>query len=95
VLPKDIAVPDLLTTMRSFAAALGVNCGYCHVWEAGGQNNDMPSDAKAPKQTARAMLTMTRDLNAALAKGLNRPVTQVAQVRCITCHRGAAIPTAE
>jgi hypothetical protein len=34
VLPKDTPQPQVLQTMQQFAAALGVQCGYCHVQAA-------------------------------------------------------------
>ena len=44
--------------MRAFTAALGVQCGYCHVIEAGSATIS-PSDAKPPKKIARVMMQMT------------------------------------
>ena len=34
VLPKDMPQPQVLQTMQAFVAALGVQCGYCHVQAA-------------------------------------------------------------
>ena len=53
VLPRDTAFPQLLGMMRAFNAGLGVNCDHCHVWEQGGQNNDMADDTKAPSLSGR------------------------------------------
>ena len=36
VLPASTTTAQILPTMRAFAAALGTNCGYCHVWTGPG-----------------------------------------------------------
>lgn len=92
ILPKDIARTELLTTMRAYAAGLGVMCNYCHVQEGQGGRNDMASDEKAPKKTARLMMTMTTHINETLASGLGKAAADVTKVQCATCHRGEAIP---
>lgn len=68
VLPSDMARPQLIEIMRGFRAALGVDCSHCHEW-IGPQNpeNDMASDAKAPKRVARVMMAVTEDINERLA----------------------------
>lgn len=90
VLPKDIAPQELNQRMQAIGQALGVRCEYCHVDEGRGGRNDMASDEKAPKNTARVMLRLTEDINTKLASGLGKanPVT----VACVTCHRGVPIP---
>lgn len=75
---KDIPASDLTNTMWFIAGSLGVPCQHCHV-----AAND--SDAKPAKLTARKMIQMTRDLNAANFGG--RPV-----VTCNTCHQGSLKP---
>ena len=90
VLPKDMTTPQVFGVMRAFNTGLGVNCGYCHVWEQGGQNNDMAADTKAPKLVARVMMQMTNDINAKLASAIQKP--DRVTVECATCHRGQAIP---
>ena len=47
-----------LPNMQAIAQALGVNCDYCHVAERGS------STPEPKKDIARAMLAMTRDINA-------------------------------
>ena len=32
VLPTTTTTAQILPIMRNFSAALGTNCGYCHVW---------------------------------------------------------------
>ena len=89
VLPKDIPRAELLTMMRGFSTGLGVMCNYCHVQEGRGGRNDMASDEKAPKKTARVMMTMMSHANEAIASGVGKDATKV---ECMTCHRGEAIP---
>lgn len=92
ILPKDIPRAELLATMRAYAAGLGVMCNYCHVQEGQGGRNDMASDEKAPKKTARVMMQMTAHINETLATGLGKAAADVTKVQCATCHRGEAIP---
>ena len=60
VLPKDIPRPQLLQTMQAFNQALGVQCNYCQVQEGRGERNDMASDEKPTKKTARQMMVLAR-----------------------------------
>jgi|SRR5581483_5412864 len=90
--PKDIARAELLAQMQAFNQALGVGCDHCHMFQQGSPTNDMASDAKQPKKTARVMLAMTRDVNAKLAAELGKPAADITRVGCATCHRGVAIP---
>jgi hypothetical protein len=84
--PKNLKIlktsgPQLRETMLAFNAALGVQCGHCHV------QGDFPSDANPKKEMARTMLTMTREING------HFPTSDGAmKVRCYTCHRGAVTP---
>src|SRR5579871_5656615 len=56
VLPKTTTTQQILPIMRNFSAALGTNCGYCHVWTApGAPTNDYASDEKPTKLVARVM----------------------------------------
>ena len=60
VLPKDMPQPEVVAIMRAFNAALGVECGHCHVWtKPGDPSNDMAADTKTEKTVARAMMQMT------------------------------------
>jgi len=95
VLPKDISREQLLATMRGFTAGLGVQCNYCHVMEGRGGRNDMASDEKAPKKTARVMIQMTSRVNDTLAGDIGKTAASVTKVQCGTCHRGEAIPKYE
>jgi hypothetical protein len=80
--PKNLKIlqPDqVMTAMRSFTTGLGVKCDFCHV------SGDFASDEKRPKLTARRMLGMTSQINAANFNGRER-------VSCYTCHHGEQEP---
>ena len=92
VLPKDIARPDLVNGMRSFALGLGVRCEHCHVGEGNDLSKfDFASDARAPKLVARKMMKMSAAINGEMLKGVGEPAT-TPKVTCYTCHRGAKTP---
>jgi tetratricopeptide (TPR) repeat protein len=74
---------DLGARMQVIAQALGVGCEHCHSAERGS------GQPEPKKDIARAMMAMTRDINAKIAAATGAPSTQV---DCITCHRGVAIP---
>src|SRR5262245_14375683 len=93
VLPKDMTTPQVQALMRNIGAALGVQCGYCHVFEGpGNPANDFAADTKTPKLVARVMIQMTGEINQKLAANIKKPADQLTQVGCMTCHRGEAIP---
>jgi photosynthetic reaction center cytochrome c subunit len=77
---------DLFPAMQFMAASLGVSCEYCHVTDDTGRW-PMEKDDKAPKRTARDMLRMVQQINAASFGG-------TARVTCATCHHGSARPMA-
>ena len=53
VLPKDMPQPQVVAIMRAFNAALGVECGHCHIWtKPGDPSNDMAADTKIEKTVA-------------------------------------------
>jgi hypothetical protein len=94
VLPKDMAVRDVINTMRGFAEALGVRCQYCHVGAEGDPLSefDFVSDEMPTKQKAREMLRMVGAINGDWLATLPRRTTPNVEVRCVTCHRGQARP---
>jgi hypothetical protein len=93
VLPKDMPQPQVVAIMRAFNAAMGVECGHCHIWtKPGDPGNDMAADTKPEKTVARVMMQLTNENNTTLAASINKPADQIARVECATCHRGAAIP---
>jgi hypothetical protein len=94
VLPASTTTANILPIMRAFAAALGTNCGYCHVWTGPGlPTNDYASDEKPTKEVARVMMRMAGTINETLAANIKKPAAELTRVQCMTCHRGAAIPT--
>jgi hypothetical protein len=94
VLPASTTTAQILPIMRAFSAGLGTNCGYCHVWTGPGlPTNDYASDEKPTKEVARAMMRMAGTINQTLAANIKKPADQITRVQCMTCHRGAAIPT--
>ena len=92
--PKDMTGQQILPIMQNFNAALGVNCTYCHNSEPPVDNpkNDFASDEKETKKKARVMLALARDVNMKLQSELGKPANEIANVQCVTCHRGVAIP---
>jgi hypothetical protein len=80
--PKNLKLlkpEEVRPMMASFGTALGVKCTGCHV------EGDFASDDKRDKETARMMITMTRDINAKFPDG-------AIHVTCFTCHRGSEHP---
>ena len=93
VLPASTTTAQILPIMRNFAAALGTNCGYCHVWTGAGlPTNDYATDEKPAKEVARVMMRMAGEVNNTLAANIKKPADQLTRVQCMTCHRGEAIP---
>ena len=94
VLPAGTTTAQLLPAMRAFAAALGTNCGYCHVWTGPGlPTNNYASDEKPTKEVARVMMRMAGDINNTLKNNIKgKAAGEITQVQCMTCHRGKAIP---
>ena len=76
---------DLMATMQTFTKALGVSCNYCHTAERGS------GQPEPKKEMARAMMAMTRDINAKIAAATGG-APEATRVDCVTCHRGVAIP---
>ena len=88
-LPEDIARQDLTRLMRSFTAALGVDCAHCHT----GTNQERFKDDLPTKAVARKMLQMSMAINNDLLKDVGTPAEDGAlQVTCFTCHRGTLKP---
>lgn len=79
---KDIPATDLPPTMQFIAASLGVQCNFCHVT---GPQGGFDKDEKKPKETARTMMQMVRDINNHQFEGRQR-------VGCATCHHGHNTP---
>jgi tetratricopeptide (TPR) repeat protein len=79
-----------LPDMDAIARALGVSCEYCHV-RGSAAESESASVAKAKLEVAKAMIAMTRDLNASVAAATGQ-TKGATEVQCVTCHRGVAIP---
>jgi hypothetical protein len=94
IYPKDIARPELITTMQGFVRQLGVQgqggCAYCHVGTA--PQFDFASDANPKKDVARRMILMSREITAKLPEVTAKPAAAITPLRCATCHRGVAVP---
>jgi hypothetical protein len=96
VLPRDIPRDSLIQIMRGFSMSLGVRCQYCHVQRQGADGRevtDFKSDDKEPKEKARFMMRMTRDLNTQVLPQVPHRHDPPVGVGCVTCHRGLPIPT--
>ncbi len=78
--------PSQTMNMDEVSKALGVRCDYCHSAPRGS------GQPEPKKEVARAMLAMTRDLNAKVQEATGKPADETARVECVTCHRGVAIP---
>ena len=93
VLPTTTTTAQILPIMRAFSAALGTNCGYCHVWTGPGlPTYDYAAHTKPAQHVARVMMQMATEINTKLAANIQKPADQLTRVQCMTCHRGAAIP---
>jgi outer membrane lipoprotein-sorting protein len=78
---------QLIPAMHFFEAALGFNCGNCHVRGSGEHDWDFAKDDKPEKRRTREMITMMNTINKESFKGEQL-------VTCFTCHRGSPDPTA-
>jgi hypothetical protein len=78
---KNIPADQLPNAMQYITAALGVQCGFCHVREPDGWHFD--ADDRQAKGTARKMMQMMFAFNA----GPN-DIT----LTCATCHHGRQEP---
>src|SRR5262245_11798973 len=92
ILPKDMPREQLIPMMQAISQSLGVQCSYCHVFEGRGGRNDMASDEKPTKKTARQMMLLAREINEKLPTAVGKPADATARVGCATCHRGVPIP---
>jgi hypothetical protein len=90
---QQLPESQLFLMMNLVADSLGVRCDYCHI-QATPNFDRTPSnvggwawdrDDKPQKRTAREMMRMVVDLNAARFKGEPR-------ITCYTCHRGSTDP---
>lgn len=91
VLPQGMTGDEVRKVMRQYNDQLGVRCEFCHEQDPKTGKRDFPSDANPVKEEARAMITMTNDINskylAQFSSKSSVPVT------CDTCHRGQSQPS--
>lgn len=85
VLPKDMPRAEITALMRTFTAALGVQCTHCHV----GTPQERFKDDLPTKASARKMLKMVMAIN---ADPLGVKPGEPNKVTCYSCHRGALKP---
>ena len=78
--PPQAADPKIDAAMRAINAALGVDCGFCHVAE------DWKNESRDRFATARKMIQMVRVLN-------EGPLQGIGAVSCATCHGGQPRPS--
>ncbi|MDE1190852.1 MAG: c-type cytochrome [Arachidicoccus sp.] len=96
ILPQDISRDSLHNIMHSFNVALGVKCGFCHAKSTLDTTKlDFESDAKEEKEIARAMMTMTMEINKKYFSDPNFNPNAVPIVSCVTCHHGHEEPEKE
>jgi tetratricopeptide (TPR) repeat protein len=94
VLPKDIKKAELVAMMRGFSMALNVRCIHCHKGDDAMDLSkiDFASDDKENKLIARAMIGMTKGINASLATEIAAHRPKPLEVTCFTCHHGNQRP---
>ena len=86
-----VANPGPPPNMPAIAQALGVQCAFCH---AGQRTTQSKAEGQPPSkyEVARAMIAMTRDLNARVQAATGKAAPEATQVTCVTCHRGVPVP---
>jgi hypothetical protein len=92
--PSVLPPGDRMVYMQSVAAALGVDCGYCHGGRGGNSpaTNPLTATGRPRVEVAREMFLMVDRLNASIREATGKPPTEVTRVSCVTCHRGVPIP---
>jgi photosynthetic reaction center cytochrome c subunit len=81
---RGISVDEFMGTMGFIAASLSMNCVDCHVIASASDVARFADDTPT-KQTARKMILMVKNINAANFGG-------VREVTCYSCHRGSDRP---
>jgi len=92
VLPPNIEGEELKRIMQGFTAALGVKCNFCHDDSKAADFGpmDYSSDVKKEKQVTRTMIAMVNNINSDQLKKSRELASDIGEVSCVTCHRGAA-----
>jgi len=81
---RGLTVDEFMGTMGFIAASLSMNCVDCHVIASASDVAKFADDTPL-KQTARKMILMVKNINAANFAGRST-------VTCYSCHRGADRP---
>lgn len=63
--------------------------------EGAGGRNDMASDEKPTKKTAREMIKLVLSINDTLNTALGKSPSGPLRVQCVMCHRGQTTPKPE
>ncbi|HEY9137343.1 MAG TPA: c-type cytochrome [Terriglobus sp.] len=93
VFPKDTSLQDVYTRMAQMQRDLGVQCGFCHEQDPDTKQIEYASDENPRKETARAMIRMTQDINEKYLGSLgDRQYTP--PITCGNCHLGQMHPPA-
>ena len=87
ILPKTMAPDDVIKLMKSYNAALNVDCVFCHKGQVGKpwSTYDFTDGTKKRHEVARLMVKSTAGLNEAF-KDLGEADEPV-KVSCASCHR--------
>ncbi len=85
---KGLTVPEFDAEMKAIVAALGVNCGYCHV------RGNYASDVNEHKLVARRMIEMTKLIDQQFFPDYKPGYdeSRLGKVTCFTCHQGELRP---
>src|SRR5665213_2048515 len=86
--PQAGSVPN----MPAIAQGLGVKCEFCHARGRAPEAKGAAGQRPAKIDVARAMIAMTREVNATIQAATGKPASEATRVTCITCHRGVSIP---
>ena len=102
VLPKTWSRQQVMSLMRTFTSALGVQCTHCHAGTPPQLN--YAADEKPTKEVARKMIHMVMHINEEHLKGIGSAevparaagappaLGEPEKVTCFTCHRGTLKP---
>jgi len=91
--PSVLPPGDRIQQMQQVAAALGVECGYCHAnLEQRDRPTPLTASGKPRFEVAREMFLMVDEINRSAQAATGKTATEATRVQCVSCHRGVAIP---